>query len=274
MMSELSLYFSYPFVRYAFICGVLISMCAALLGVTLVLRRYSFMGDGLSHVAFGALAVSAVLSVTNDLLIVIPVTMITAILLLGLTEKKKIKGDSALAMMSVSAVAVGYILLNVFSTSANISGDVCSSLFGSTSILTLTKQDAVFAFVMTVVVGVLFVLIYNKVFTITFDRNFSKATGVNVGLANLILSVIISIVVVMSMRLVGALLTSAVIIFPALCSMRLFSSFRNVTISSVVIGMISSAFGIVLSILLSTPVGATIVVVDLLIYIAVTVIKK
>ena len=274
MMSTLSLYFSYPFVRYAFICGVLTSMCAALLGVTLVLRRYSFMGDGLSHVSFGALAVATVLSVNNDMVVVLPITIVTSILLLSLSEKRKIKGDSLLAILSVSAMAIGYILLNVFSTSANVAGDVCSSLFGSTSILTLTKKDAIFAFVMTVIVIGLFLVIYNKVFSITFDESFSKATGVNVRLTNIILAVIISVVVVMSMKLVGALLTSAVIIFPALTSMRLFKSFKDVTIFSFILGLISSVIGIILSICISTPVGATIVAVDLIIYLAVCIVRR
>ena len=273
MIETISMYFSYPFVRYAFICGILVSMCAALLGVTLVLRRYSFMGDGLSHASFGALAIATVLSISNSMVIVLPITILVSILVLGISGKKKAKGDSTLAVLSVSAMAIGYLLLNRFSTSANISGDVCSSLFGSTSILTLSESDVWISFGLSVLVIVLFSLIYNKVFSITFDESFAKATGVNVKLSNFILSVIISIVVVVSMKLVGALLTSAVIIFPALTSMRLFDSFKKVTIFSVVLGAVSSGIGILLSILFSTPVGATIVLVDLIVYIIIVLIK-
>ena len=259
-------YLSYPFVRYAFIAGVLTALCSSLLGVTLVLKRYSFIGDGLSHVAFGAMAIAAVLSVKTELIVVLPVTVLCAILLLKTDANAKIKGDAALAMLSVGSMAFGYLLLNMFSASANVSGDVCSTLFGSTSILTLTKTDVWVCVIMSVLVICVFVCFYNKIFAVTFDENFAKATGVNASAYNLIIAVITAVIIVLAMNLVGALLTSALIIFPALSAMRVFHTFRQVVICSAAVAIISSALGIFISIMLSSPVGATIVVVDLLVF--------
>lgn len=266
IFSELALYFSYPFVRYAFIAGVLIALCSSLLGVTLVLKRYSFIGDGLSHVAFGAMAIAAVFSVENSMIVVMPLTILCAIPLLQAGQNAKLKGDAALAMLSVGAMAVGYLLLNQFGTSANIAGDVCSTLFGSTSILTLTGSDVWVCVIMSVLVILVFMLFYNKIFAITFDENFARATGVNSGIYNLIIAVITAVVIVLAMNLVGALLTSALIVFPALSAMRIFNSFKSVVICSAVIGMLGAAVGIIVSILLSSPVGATIVVVQLIVF--------
>lgn len=259
-------YLSYPFVRYAFIAGVLTALCASLLGVTLVLKRYSFMGDGLSHVAFGAMAIAAVFSVSNELMVVMPVTIFAAILLLKGGRNAKLKGDAALAMLSVGSMAAGYLLLNMFSASANVSGDVCSTLFGSTSILTLTERDVLVCVIMSVLVICVFLLFYNKIFAITFDENFAAATGVNASLYNLLIAVITAIIIVLAMNLVGALLTSALMIFPALSAMRVFSTFRQVTICSALVAVCSAALGILVSIMISSPVGATIVVVDLIVY--------
>ena len=244
----IAVYFSYSFVRYAFIAGVLTALCASVLGVTLVLKRYSFIGDGLSHVAFGAMAIAAVLSVTNEMIIVMPLTVLCAVLLLAGGSHAKIKGDAALAMLSVGAMAIGYLLLNCFSTSANISGDVCSTLFGSTSILTLTAGDVALCVIMSALVMLLFLLFYNKIFAITFDEDFSKAIGIQTGLYNL----------------VGALLTSALMIFPALSAMRVYRAFRQVILCAAVIAVVTSALGILISIMCSTPVGATIVSADAL----------
>ena len=176
-MDKLILYFQYPFVRYAMIVGVLIAMCSSLLGVTLVLKRFSFIGDGLSHVAFGAMAVAAVLNFTNNMLFILPVTIVCAILLLRAGQNTKIKGDAAVAMISVSALAIGYMLMNIFSTGPNVSGDVCSTLFGSTSILTLTSAQVKVCVILSVVVVILFVVFYHKIFCVTFDESFAKATG-------------------------------------------------------------------------------------------------
>lgn len=266
LINTISQYFSYSFVCYAFIAGILAALCSSLLGVTLVLKRYSFIGDGLSHVAFGAMAVATVLSVSNNLIIVIPVTIISAVLLLKTGQNAKIKGDAALAMISVGSMALGYLLLNIFSASANISGDVCSTLFGSTSILTLTEGDILLCVSMSVVVILIFVLFYNRIFAVTFDESFATATGVNASRYNLLIAVTTAVVIVLAMNLVGALLTSALIIFPALSAMRLFNTFRQVIVCAAVYAVLTSALGILVSIMLSTPVGATIVVTDLAIF--------
>ncbi len=262
MFETLDMYLQYPFVRYAIIVGVLISLCSSLLGVTLVLKRFSFIGDGLSHVAFGAMAIATVFNLSNEMLLVLPVTAICAILLLKTGQNAKIKGDAAIAMISVGALAFGYLIMNVFSTSSNLSGDVCSTLFGSTSILTLTKREVWLCIVLSIAVVVIFILFYNKIFAVTFDENFSKATGTRADNYNLLIAVIIAVIIVLAMNLVGSLLISALVIFPALSSMRLFRSFRMVTVFSAVFSVFCSFVGIMISILAGTPVGSTIVAVD------------
>lgn len=261
-MEKLMLYLEYPFVRYALIVGVLIALCSSLLGVTLVLKRFSFIGDGLSHMAFGAMAISGILGVTNDTLVVLPITIVCAVFLLKTGQNTKIKGDAAIAMISVGALAFGYLLMNIFSTSSNLSGDVCSTLFGSTSILTLKKEEVWLCAVLSIVVVLFFIFFYNKIFDVTFDENFARSAGTKVDLYNLIIAVIIAVIIVLAMNLVGSLLISALIIFPALSAMRLFNSFRSVTICSAVISVICALSGIVISILAGTPVGSTIVAVD------------
>ena len=231
MFDTLKMYFQYPFVRYALIVGVLIALCSSLLGVTLVLKRFSFIGDGLSHVAFGAMAIASVLNITNNMLFILPVTVLCAIFLLRAGQNTRIKGDAAIAMISVGALAIGYLLMNIFSTSPNISGDVCSTLFGSTSILTLTKGEVWLCAILSVVVVAIFIFFYNKIFAVTFDENFSKAAGVRANAYNLLIAVVIAVIIVLAMNLVGSLLISALVIFPALSAMRLFKSFRSVTIS-------------------------------------------
>ena len=263
MFETLHMYFQYPFVRYALIVGVLIALCSSLLGVTLVLKRFSFIGDGLSHVAFGAMAIASVLNITNNMLFILPVTVICAILLLRAGQNTRIKGDAAIAMISVGALAIGYLLMNLFSTSPNISGDVCSTLFGSTSILTLTKGEVWLCGILSVVVVAIFILFYNKIFAVTFDENFARATGTR---ANLLIAVVIAVIIVLAMNLVGSLLISALVIFPALSAMRLFKSFRSVTISAAVLSVLSATAGILISILAGTPVGSTIVAVDIAVF--------
>lgn len=261
-METLMLYLSYPFVRYALIVGVLIALCASLLGVTLVLKRFSFIGDGLSHVAFGAMAIAAVLNMTNRMVIVLPVTIVCAVLLLRTGQNTKIKGDAAIAMISVGALAFGYLLMSVFSTSANLSGDVCGALFGSTSILTLTKGEVWLCIGLSALVLVLFTLFYQRIFDVTFDENFAKAAGTKVDAANLLIAVITAVIIVLAMNLVGSLLISALIIFPALSAMRIFRSFLSVTVFSAVISVTCAFLGILISILAGTPVGSTVVAVD------------
>ena len=273
-MDKFLMYLQFPFVRYALIAGMLISLCSSLLGVTLVPKRFSFIGDGLSHVAFGAMAIAAVMSISNEMLVVMPVTVICAVILLKRSQSSTVKGDASLAMLSVGAMAVGYLLLNMFSTSANIAGDVCSTLFGSTSILTLQGTDIAVCVVMSVIVIGAFAVLYNKIFAVTFDETFAKATGTNTEIYNLIIALITAVIIVLAMNLVGALLTSALIVFPALSSMRLFSSFKQVILCSAVIAVVAALVGISLSILFSTPVGATVVVINIVIFLVFSAIEK
>ncbi len=263
LMEQFSVYFSFPFVRYALIVGVLISLCSSLLGVTLVLKRFSFIGDGLSHVAFGALSIATVLKINNTMFLVLPLTVLSAILILAAGNRTRIKGDAAIAMLSVSALAFGYLLMNIFSASANLSGDVCSTLFGSTSILTLTKSEVYLCAVLSVIVVAVFVFFYNKIFAVTFDEDFAASSGTNARAYNLLLAVIIAVIIVLAMNLVGSLLISALIIFPALSAMRLFRSFLSVTICSCVLSVVCSLAGLLVSIVAGTPVGSTIVAADL-----------
>lgn len=267
MLDKLIMYFEYPMVRYAMIVGVLIALCSSLLGVTLVLKRFSFIGDGLSHVAFGAISIAAVLGISNNMLLVLPITVVSAVLLLRTGTNAKIRGDAAVAMISVGALAVGYLLMNVFSASSNIGGDVCSTLFGSSSILTLTRAKVLLCVGLSVAVIALFVLFYNKLFAVTFDESFAKSAGVKTDAYNLFIAVIIAVIVVLAMNLVGSLLVSALLVFPALAAMSLFNSFKSVTIFSAVVSVICAASGIIISILAATPVGPTIVAADIIAYV-------
>lgn len=263
IIDKLALYWTYPFVRYALLVGVLIALCSSLLGVTLVLKRFSFIGDGLSHVAFGAMAIAAVLQITNEMPLVMAITVISAVLLLRTGQNTKLKGDAAVAMISVGSLAVGYLLMNLFSASSNLSGDVCSTLFGSTSILTLSLAEVWLCVGMSVLVVTIFILFYNKIFAVTFDENFARATGTNAGLYNLLIAVVVAIIIVLAMNLVGSLLISALVIFPALSAMRIFKSFRSVTVCAAVLSVFCSAIGILISVLAGTPVGSTIVAVQI-----------
>ncbi|MCR5082764.1 MAG: metal ABC transporter permease [Parasporobacterium sp.] len=273
-MSTLIMYLQYPFVRYALIVGVLIALCSSLLGVTLVLKRFSFIGDGLSHVAFGGLAIASVVNLSNQMLLVLPITVVSAILLLRTGQNAKIKGDAAIAIISVSALALGYLIMNIFPTSSNVSGDVCTTLFGSTSILTLTQNDVILCCVLSLIVLAIFILFYNKIFAVTFDETFSKSTGTKTNAYNLLIAIVIALIIVVAMNLVGSLLISALVIFPALSAMRMFNTFKSVTIFAAIISVACALIGILISILAGTPVGATIVAVDLVGFIACTVIGK
>lgn len=263
MLDKLAEYMQFPFVRYALIAGIMIALCSSLLGVTLVLKRFSFIGDGLSHVAFGAMAVAAVLGLTNNMLLILPVTIISAILLLMGGQNRKIKGDAAIAMISVGSLAIGYLIMNLFSSSSNISGDVCSTLFGSTSILTLSKTDVWLCVALSIAVVLIFTLFYNKIFAVTFDEAFASATGIRANAYNLLIAVIIAVIIVLAMNLVGSLLISALVIFPALSAMRIFKSFKAVVIFSAIFSVICATLGILASVLFGTPVGSTIVAVDI-----------
>lgn len=263
MFNTLISYLSYPFVRYALIAGVLIALCSSLLGVILVLKRFSYIGDGLSHVAFGAMAVAAVVGLTDRMILTLPVTILCAILLLWSGQNAKIKGDASIAMISVGALAFGYLLMNLFPASSNISGDVCSTLFGSMKILTLTRSEVILCIILSVVVVAAFVALYNRFFAVTFDESFAKAVGTKTNLLNFLIATIIAVIIVLAMNLVGSLLVSALIIFPALSAMRVFKSFFSVTVCSAVISVVCALLGIILSIFFDTPVGSTIVITDI-----------
>jgi zinc transport system permease protein len=253
-------------VQYAFIVGILIALCSSLLGVTLVLKRFSFIGDGLSHMAFCTMAVAAVTNLTNSMIISLPVTILAAIILLRSSTNARIKGDAAVAMLAVGSLAIGYLLMNVFPTSSNVSADVCTTLFGSISILTLSTVEVWVCFGLSIVTILVFVIFYNKIFAVTFDENFARATGVKANVYNLIIAVVTAVIIVLAMNLVGSLLISALIIFPALSSMRVFKSFKSVTISSAIVSVVCTATGILVSILAGTPVGPTIVVADIAVF--------
>lgn len=263
LIIKLQFYFQYPFVRYAMIVGVLIALCSSLLGVILVLKRFSFIGDGLSHVAFGGIAIASVLGISNNMAVVLPVTVLSAILLLRTGKNTKIKGDAAIAMISVGSLAIGYLLMNVFSSSPNVSGDVCSTLFGSTSILTLSRLEVLLCIILSVTVVTLFAVFYNRIFAVTFDEDFAQASGLRAEAYNLLIAVVTAVIIVLAMNLVGSLLISALVIFPAISAMRIFKSFLPVVCFSAAISVLCAALGILISVLAGTPVGSTIVAADL-----------
>ena len=263
MIEKIGMYLEFPLVRYALIVGVLIALCSSLLGVTLVLKRFSFIGDGLSHVAFGAMAVAGVLNLTNDMMFVLPVTVACAVLLLRTGRNTRIKGDAAIAMISVGALAIGYLLLNLFSVSTTLSGDVCSTLFGSTSILTLKREEVWLCGALSLAVTGIFVFFYNRIFAVTFDEDFARAAGIRADAYNLLIAVVVAVIIVLAMNLVGSLLISALVIFPAMSAMRLFKSFRSVTVCSVVLSVTCALAGLLVSIVTGTPAGSTIVAADI-----------
>ena len=263
IIESLTMYLQFPFVRYALIVGVLIALCSSLLGVTLVLKRFSFIGDGLAHVAFGATTIAFAMNLTNNMFFVLPATIICAILLLRTGQNTKIKGDASIAIISVSALAIGYLFMNIYSKSVNLAGDVCAILFGSVSILTLTMSEVWLSTGLSVFVIAVFLLFYHKIFTVTFDEDFATATGVKAKMYNLMLAVVIAIVIVVAMNLVGALLISALVIFPALSAMRVLKTFKTVTICSVIVSVSYATIGILTSIIAGTPVGSTIVAVNI-----------
>ena len=266
MIQTLSMYMQFPFVRYALVVGTLIALCASLLGVTLVLKRFSFIGDSLSHVAFGAMAVAGVLRIASGMLFVLPVTVLCAVLLLRAGGNGRVRGDAALAMISVGALAVGYLLLNLFSTSSNLSGDVCATLFGSTSILTLSRTEVWLCAVLSVAVVALFAVFYNRIFAVTFDEPFARTVGTRVEACNLLIAVVTAVIIVLAMNLVGSLLISALIIFPALSAMRVFRSFMGVTVCAAALSVLCALAGMLIAIVGGTPVGSTIVAANIAAY--------
>lgn len=267
MWNTLVEYLQYPFVRRILVAGVLVAFCASMLGVTLVLKRFSYIGDGLSHVAFAAMAIAMVLRMTNNTLIILPITVLAAILMLKTGQNAKINGDAVIAMLSVGSLAFGYLIMNVSGTSQNVSGDVCSTLFGAASILTLSNTDVWICLIMSLLVLVFYILYYHKIFSVTFDESFARATGIHTGAYNVLMAVVTAVVIVVAMNIVGSLLVSALIIFPALSAMRVFKNYKSVFICSAVYGVVSSGVGILISIAASTPVSATIVAIDIVLFV-------
>jgi len=265
-LSQIGEYLSFPFVRYALIAAVLVALCSSLLGVTLVLRRFSLLGDGLSHAAFGALAVATVLHITAPLPFVLAFTAIAAVALLMRGARAQVRGDAATAVVSVGALALGYLLMNVFGTTSNVAGDVCSTLFGSTSIITLSPSDVWLCAGLSAAVIALYVCFHDRVFAITFDEDFARASGLSAGACNFVLAVVVAAVVVLAMNLVGALLVSALVVFPALTAMRLFGGYMAVVLASATVAVAGAVVGLLVAIAFDTPVGPTIVSVNLFVY--------
>lgn len=257
-MNVLSEMLSYPFMVRALFGGMLVSLCASLLGVSMVLKRYSMIGDGLSHVSFGALSIALAMG-WSPLKVSIPVVVLAAFFLLRITENSRIKSDAAIAMISASSLAIGII---VTSLTTGMTTDVSSYMFGS--ILAMTKEDVALSAVLCIIVLGLFVLCYNQVFAVTFDENFAKATGVNVGAYNMLISVLTAVTIVLGMRMMGAMLISSLVIFPCLTSMRVFKSFTSVVISSGILSLVCFLLGMMASYQFSTPAGASVVVVNLI----------
>ncbi len=274
IISKLFMYLQYPFVQYAVIVGTLIALCSALMGVILVLKRFSYIGDGLSHVAFGAMSVATVLRLSGGkMFLILPVTVIAAVLLLRSGKNARISGDAKTAMISTGALAFGYLLMNIYSTSANVTADVCTTLFGSTSILTLTAQEVWLCIILSVITIVLFICMYNRIFCISFDEDFAASAGIRTEFYNLGIAVVIAVIIVLAMNLVGSLLISALVIFPAISAMQLFRSFKSVTICSAVMSVVCSLTGMFTAIIAGTPVGSTIVAADVIVFFAVMIIS-
>lgn len=261
MISVVSEMMSYPFIVRAMIVGILVSLCSSLLGVSLVLKKYSMIGEGLSHVSFGAIAIAVALGV-SPLKISIPIVMIVAFLLLRIKESSKIKGDSAIALISSSSLAIGVISIAI---TTGMNTDVCNYMFGS--ILAMSKNDVYLSVVLSIVVIFLFTIYYNKIFAITFDENFTKSTGINVNFYNMMIAILTAITIVLGMRMMGAMLISSLIIFPSIISMKIFKSFKSVVISSGIVSILSFCIGMIISYKFSTPTGASIVVVNIIIFI-------
>ena len=274
MIDKLIDYLQYPFVQNALIVGVLIALVASLLGVVLVLKRFSYIGDGLSHVAFGALAIATILNFTNEMPLTILITTIAAVLILKTSQNKKINSDATIAMISTSSIAIGYFLMNIFPVSTNLAGDVCVTLFGSTAILTLSQSEVMLCIILSTLALIIFLVLYNKIFAVTFDEDFAKAVGTKNNIYNLIIAIMTAIIIVLAMNLVGSLLISALIIFPSISSMLLFKSFKTVILSSAIIAITATLIGIIIAILYGTPVGSTIVIVDIVYFLIMYLVSK
>lgn len=260
MINDIVEMFSYSFMIKAFIVGLLISLCASLIGVSLVLRKNSMIGDGLSHVGFGAFAIASIIGIA-PLEFAIPIVIIVSFLILRLNDNSKIHGDSLIALISASSLAIGTFVISI----SGVNTDINNYLFGS--ILSINEKDVIVSIVLSIIVVLLYLFSYNKIFAITFDEKFAKSIGINTNFYNIIFASLCSIVVVLGMRLMGSLLISSLIIFPTLSSMQIFKKFKSVVISSVIVSTISFIIGLIVSYLNATPTGATIVIVNLIIFI-------
>lgn len=260
MVDLLKEMFSYPFMVRAVIVGTLVALCSSLLGVSLVLKRYSMIGDGLSHVGFGALALATALNMA-PLTVSIPVVMLAAFLLLRISESSKIKGDAAIALISTGALAVGVMIISV---TTGMNTDVCNYLFGS--ILNMSQSDVNLSVFLSIVVFALFILFYNRIFAVTFDESFAKATGTNAGLYNMLIALLTALIIVLGMRMMGALLITSLIVFPALTSMRLCKRFKSVIINSAILSVICLWAGLIISYIYATPTGASIVLCNMIVF--------
>ncbi len=265
MVETLRMYLQYPFVQYAFIVGTLIALCSSLFGVILVLKKYSFIGDGLSHVAFGAMCVAQVMHLSNEMLLVLPVTVVAAIVLLA-RKNSKIQGDAAIAMISVGALAFGYMIMNVFSVSSNVSGDVCATLFGSTSILTLTKNDVILCSALSIISVIIYIVLYKKLFSLTFDEEYTQTALPNANKYNVLIAIVIAVIIVLAMNLIGSLLVSCLIIFPTLTAMHLARNFKVATLLTVIFSVVCAITGIVIAIIYGFPVGSTIAILNIVVF--------
>ncbi|MDR1559487.1 MAG: metal ABC transporter permease [Clostridiales bacterium] len=260
MIDTLAEMFTYTFIVRASVVGLLVSLCASLLGVSLVLKRYSMIGDGLSHVGFGTLAIATAMNAA-PLMVSIPVVVLAAFMLLRISENGKIKGDAAIALISTTSLAIGVM---VISLTTGMNTDVCNYMFGS--ILAMSKDDVTLSIVLAVVVLFMFILFYNKIFAVTFDESFAKATGVKTGLYNMLIAFLTAVTIVLGMRMMGALLISSLIIFPALTSMRLCKKFKTVTICSAAVSVVCFFAGVVISYIEATPTGASVVIVNAMVF--------
>lgn len=251
---------SYPFMARAFFVGTIIALCSSLLGVSLVLKKYSMIGDGLSHVGFGALAIATAMNAA-PLTVAVPVVVFAAFLLLRISESSKIKGDAAIALISTGSLALGVMIVSI---TTGLNTDVCNYLFGS--ILGMTQSDVKFSVAVSIVVLILFVLFYNRIFAVTFDESFARATGARAGLYNMLIALLTALIIVLGMRMMGSLLISSLIVFPALTSMRLCKTFRAVMVNSAIVSVVCFLAGMTLSYVFATPTGASIVMCNLAVF--------
>ena len=266
-------YWQFPFVKYAFISGILIAVSSSLLGLVLVLKRYSHIGTSLSNVAFGSMSMASVIGLTKEIYLILPVTVASSVILLK-KSKSHFRSDASLAMISLFFLALGYILMNVFKSGPNVAVDVCTTLFGSLSILTLTKTDVLICLVLASIIILFFIFYYNKIFLLTFDESYAKASGLNLEKLNFMLAIIIALTISISLRLVGSLLVCALMVFPTMTAVKICRSFKSISIFVAISSILMAVFGICVSIVFGFPVGPTIVFINALVFMITSIIGK